>query len=138
MSKELKPCPFCGSEAEYHDGAVKDACLCGNDMCLLFARVLDIKLWNTRPIEDNLKAENKRLRKRKGIACLKHDLTGNIACGICFKKLQAENEKLKRENGDQDQLKMCQRFGWDKPCPELCGEMCNYWLTEICLRDNKQ
>ena len=60
---ELKKCPFCGSEAEYHNGSVKDACLCSNEMCLLFARLLDVKLWNTRPIEDALQAENESLKE---------------------------------------------------------------------------
>ena len=51
---KLKPCPFCGREAEYHNGAIKDACLCPNRKCLLFARIFDVKLWNTRAIEDKL------------------------------------------------------------------------------------
>ena len=48
MSDELKPCPFCGREAEKHTGSFKDGCMCTNDKCVLFARIFLIKAWNTR------------------------------------------------------------------------------------------
>ena len=51
MSEELKPCPFCGNNAKLHIGATKNACLCDNEKCILFARVIYIDAWNTRPTE---------------------------------------------------------------------------------------
>lgn len=29
--------------------------------------------------------------------------------------------------------KLCQQRNWQKPCPEICGEMCNLWLSDKCL-----
>ena len=58
----LKPCPFCGSEASLHDGATKDACCCTNSKCLLFARLLYIPLWNARPFEDKQAEQIERLK----------------------------------------------------------------------------
>jgi hypothetical protein len=65
---ELKPCPLCGQEiysefysnrAEEFDGH------CTNKKCLLYGKDLlffNTAKWNTRPIEDQLRSENKRLR----------------------------------------------------------------------------
>ncbi len=33
--------------------------------------------------------------------------------------------------------KLCQKNKWDKPCPEICGEMCDLWLREKCLLKEK-
>lgn len=66
---ELKPCPLCGQEiysefysnrAEEFDGH------CTNKKCLLYGKDLlffNTAKWNTRPIEDQLRSENKRLRE---------------------------------------------------------------------------
>ena len=66
---ELKPCPLCGQEiysefysnrAEEFDGH------CTNKKCLLYGKDLlffNTAKWNTRPIEDQLRAENERLRE---------------------------------------------------------------------------
>ncbi len=32
--------------------------------------------------------------------------------------------------------RLCKKNNWDKPCPEVCGEMCNLWLSEECLLTN--
>lgn len=60
MSK-LKPCPFCGSEAGIPtnlDGTPVDYeitdCSCKNDDCLIAGYWTPIKIWQTRPIEDEL------------------------------------------------------------------------------------
>ena len=72
MSKELKPCPFCGETpifAVTADGENDSIdCRCGESECFLDDGRLD--QWNCRPIEDAqavrieaLEAENKRLRE---------------------------------------------------------------------------
>ena len=30
-------------------------------------------------------------------------------------------------------MRLCDRHNWRKPCPEICGEMCDVWNTEDCL-----
>lgn len=69
MSEELKPCPFCGEEiysefyshrAEEFDGH------CTNKKCLLYGKDLlffNTAKWNSRPIEDALRAENEKLKE---------------------------------------------------------------------------
>lgn len=68
MSEELKPCPFCdksvtiskrGSSAYPTHWA---RCLTGSD-CPGFGIIATEDQWNTRPIEDRLRAENEILRK---------------------------------------------------------------------------
>jgi len=61
MTDTLRPCPFCGGEAEYcHAGRAAYAWIsCVN--CL--ASQPDVKAWNHRPIEDELTAENIRLKE---------------------------------------------------------------------------
>ena len=61
MTDTLRPCPFCGGEAEYcHAGRAAYAWIsCVN--CL--ASQPDVKAWNHRPIEDELTAENTRLKE---------------------------------------------------------------------------
>jgi len=60
MSK-LKLCPFCGSVVITpcnHNG--KNA-TCINNSCPIRYLRMDVILWNTRPIEDKLQTDNKRL-----------------------------------------------------------------------------
>ena len=72
MSKELKPCPFCGETPIYAvtPEGIDDSidCRCGESECFLVDGRLE--QWNHRPVEDalqkrikELEAENKRLRK---------------------------------------------------------------------------
>lgn len=72
MSKELKPCPFCGETPIYDitpDGENNSIdCRCGESECFLDDGRLD--QWNYRPIEDflqnrieELEAENSYLRE---------------------------------------------------------------------------
>lgn len=59
---ELKPCPFCGGKAEIEIGkigAVKDWYYVGCQSCTGSSENPD---WNTRPVEDSLRAENEKLR----------------------------------------------------------------------------
>jgi hypothetical protein len=59
MSEELRACPFCGSEPEYFDNegeGWKGMCWCTNRKCS--ARdPMTVEEWNTRPIEDTLRAK---------------------------------------------------------------------------------
>lgn len=76
MSEELKPCPFCESEAEL----LKDSSVV--ECSQHFHDALSIEEWNTRPIEDKLRAELKESRDL-------HDKTINANITLC-----AENKKL--------------------------------------------
>jgi len=70
MSEELKPCPFCGGEAELQTPELTGD-LCGTVMCMDCYGSGPSKddwrdaliAWNTRPIEDGLTEEIDRLRK---------------------------------------------------------------------------
>jgi|SRR3972149_6998431 len=62
---ELKLCPICGSEAVYtteygytKNGLVEtDWCSCDDIRCMPEGVVFDVKRWNTRPIEDDLRKQ---------------------------------------------------------------------------------
>lgn len=62
MNEKLEPCPFCGSEAGIPtnlDGTPVDYeitdCCCKNDDCPLADYWTPIKIWQTRPVEDELR-----------------------------------------------------------------------------------
>lgn len=57
---ELKPCPFCGSEAT--DEA--NYCACCNPDCEFVGWFFLKEQWNTRPVEDALRAENEELKAK--------------------------------------------------------------------------
>lgn len=58
---ELKPCPFCGESVFQLDEFQMSHML--NPACLLNCHTAYIDMWNTRPIEEKLRAENERLNK---------------------------------------------------------------------------
>jgi hypothetical protein len=80
MNEELKPCPHCGNEAKLVERAggwtvdCKAAnpwfcitnnispCNCDGGTVLCATRELAVSYWNTRPIEDQLRAEILRLQ----------------------------------------------------------------------------
>ena len=65
----LKPCPFCGDNAELRGGkGVASWIICNNTKCratqgLELTGENAVKMWNTRPAEDDLKAEVERLKE---------------------------------------------------------------------------
>ena len=69
MSKELKPCPFCGGEDTEIAPGLKGDWYIGCLTCNYQIRCEDcteedtVRYWNTRPAEDALKAENERLKE---------------------------------------------------------------------------
>lgn len=80
---KLKPCPFCGGEAEIIDDAMGTISRCrrcgaenGNGVYGEDGHKLAVKDWNTRPIEDAFKAENKRFRKALDTICAIYEING--------------------------------------------------------------
>jgi HAMP domain-containing protein len=73
MKHTYKPCPFCGGEEIFEDNVWEDdsgffCAGCGYGFryedCDTEAQRSDVRArWNTRPIEDALRAENARLRE---------------------------------------------------------------------------
>lgn len=61
MSEELKPCPFCGKDAET-DGGLAWCSDVGN--CSLEDINMDIHQWNNRPLEDALTDERDALKAK--------------------------------------------------------------------------
>lgn len=60
---ELKPCPFCGGKAFWDSEFSGVYCHCGAEITFCESDKEAAEKWNTRPIEDALKEENKRLRE---------------------------------------------------------------------------
>lgn len=60
---KLKPCPFCGGEASRSMGITND----GKDWpyieCIDCAAMAEPEEWNKRVIDEQLQAENKKLRE---------------------------------------------------------------------------
>lgn len=62
MKDKLKPCPFCGGKAVSDTLQNESTVQCVNPDCDVIANVsgfgcdVDIDIWNTRPIEDELSA----------------------------------------------------------------------------------
>ena len=70
MTENLKRCPFCGSEAEFNSDEFGEGVCCKSCGATLHngvygeeGRKLASADWNARPIEDELEAENARLRE---------------------------------------------------------------------------
>lgn len=57
---ELKSCPFCGGVAQVNTwtmhGITESRCFCSNSDCPNSVRTVALEQWNTRPIEDELRA----------------------------------------------------------------------------------
>ena len=71
---ELKHCPFCGSEAEFNSDEFGEGVCCKSCGATIHngvygeeGRKLASADWNSRPIENELEAEIKRLRESLGV-----------------------------------------------------------------------
>ena len=70
MTENLKRCPFCGGEAEFNSDEFGEGVCCKSCGATLRngvygeeGRKLASADWNARPIENELEAENTRLRE---------------------------------------------------------------------------
>ena len=75
MSKELKPCPFCKSDAVEYDGepvidCLVGTCKCSDAECMGGAIWMYIDAWNHRPIEDELQKKYDKSFQNKSMANL--------------------------------------------------------------------
>ena len=87
----LKPCPFCGSK----DIIRTDTSTTCAAQCLYVVSEASVKEWNTRPIEDELRTENKRLA---GVATTKDLMSSQwrITLSKTVTKLETAKEALRR------------------------------------------
>ena len=93
---ELKPCPFCGGEAQVNTwtmhGITESRCFCSNSDCPNSVRTVAFEQWNNRPIEDALEARIAELEESD-----KH-WAGNVK--VCMQLIEryesdiAENDAL--------------------------------------------
>lgn len=102
---DLKPCPFCGGEAYLvgKEGNVY-AIECGSCFFKIGATTEKdvVEYWNGRPIEDALRAENKRLREAleniEEKAVLKESEASNATYGFAYDIETLAREALKGGN----------------------------------------
>lgn len=57
---ELKECPFCGCEEVSLSEIMPNMVLCSNIDCYFYAVYTPVMIWQSRPIEDGLRAELNR------------------------------------------------------------------------------
>lgn len=104
MKEELKPCPFCGGkdlEKEVIDGIegmiYRVSChLCANTMPMTVDTSMEeaIRIWNTRPVEDEM------YRVLSGICFEKSARICDYAPESC--KVCAINKALKKARGENE------------------------------------
>ena len=103
MSEELRPCPFCGGEAELCYSEVDTFCRKCNV-------IQETEMWNTRPIEDELRARIAELEEEnERLAQLLHDEMSQleIATDLGNKRWVALNDIY--ENGEKHNANWCKR-----------------------------
>ena len=102
---ELKPCPFCGSKANL-SRTVPNMVLCSNENCWFYNNFVGILTWNTRPIEDALRARIAELeadikdQRWDFVATMENVNKRYIAEGCKVEKLQKECDDKKARIGE--------------------------------------
>lgn len=151
MKEELKPCPFCNlypTEIPEYGGGMKYSC--PNDDCSTRHGAYTFEEWNSRPIEDALRAEYNALRERIDLNALDEaegamqiaqseivrlqNLDAQHLTTVNTKLAQAEEmtrkiadattiimEENKRLQAENEQLKSTLREAFDN-CPNCRGE----------------
>jgi hypothetical protein len=98
MTDELKPCPFCGARGvEYHTDSGKILAGCDAE-CKGFGFPVEPYIWNHRPIEDKLEAENARLKDNNAKLCIMSGLDVDVEFQpweVIIRKLQCEMDDLR-------------------------------------------
>ena len=94
MSDKIRNCPLCGETPESDAGTYT----CKNIACYLWGHRIPSRIWNARPVEYRLEAENKELKTR--IEKL-HKIAAENTIGYeaIIESLRSENEKLKEKKG---------------------------------------
>lgn len=105
MSEELRPCPFCGGEAQVNTwtmrGITESRCFCSNSDCPNSVRTVALEQWNTRPIEDALHARIAELEALvQQLIWVGNDLlidNANPVTVVLFNGLVAKEKEMERE-----------------------------------------
>jgi len=80
---ELKPCPFCGSEADYADVPESIPTCTNKDCKMSFGLKMSGEQWNTRAIEPRLKEAVKEIEKEENRLYDSQDMeNSSVAMGI--------------------------------------------------------
>lgn len=111
---ELKPCPFCGKRAtKSNELSIEMMAACDNPDCITFGWGMPISLWNTRPIEDQLRAE---------LAAVKEENEAIAAAGLRDARLAVTYyTDLAAARADADRLDNALRLAIDELCGQLHG-----------------
>jgi hypothetical protein len=119
---ELKRCPFCGKEPQLLEGA--KMVFCANPLCGM--NTMEVFLWNTRPIEDELNARIKELESEidkwqhydpsENMEFIREQAlnSGSLAAqGIYIRVLEAENNKFKTRIKELEHVMGLDLEGWE-------------------------
>lgn len=68
MDDELRPCPFCGHPPKHFGSHAPWVVACDNPDCQCQANADYVGAWNTRPVEDALRARVAELEAKAAIA----------------------------------------------------------------------
>ena len=89
MANELEPCPFCGCTDQLSLSPSSHACSACHATASLMSREVP-GTWNTRPIEDSLRAEVERLKAE--LSRYTGPLTGAQAAEIAYRCLLTSSD----------------------------------------------
>lgn len=103
MSDELRPCPFCNGELHVAGatpgGRVRHLVYCKSCKCSSgpahASKAKAIAAWNHRPVEDELRAENQRLRE--ALARIRTESSDNWSSAVADDALEPKAMVLSQE-----------------------------------------